>query len=258
MASDTATLALHGDVSLEAFADAIAHFHSLIAALSLEASATDVEWEVDALEYSSAITTVRGIPRNGSTQEHVERVVRSYLEVGRALEHGTTVPYPKRVSTPAQGITELLAWRRVEAIRFETAEADAIVRYRPRVEVPEPEALEPTSAYGAVTGRVQTLTSRIQLRFTLYDHIHDRAVSCYLAEGRESMMRQMWDRVATVEGVVTRDPISGRPLTVRNVANITPLHEAEPWEYERAKGALPYKEGDLSPEEAIRRLRDAG
>ena len=51
------------------------------------------------------------------------------------------------------------------------------------------------------------------------------------------MMRQMWDRVATVEGWVSRDPETGRPMTVRECHNVTPLTEVEPQDYMQARGA---------------------
>jgi hypothetical protein len=259
MADDTVTLALQGDVSLEAYADALSHFRNLVAALASEAKAADVVWQIEDLEYSSAITTVRGVPTNGTRPESIARVVRSYLEVGQALERRSTIPFHETVRTEAHAILTVLSNVSVEAVRFETAEADAIVREQPMLDpprVPLPQRADPT--YGAVTGRVQTLTSRTGLRFTVYDHIHDRAVSCYLVEGQESMMRQMWDRVATVEGIVTRDPLTGRPLTVRKISKVTPLAEAEPQTYQNARGALPHREGDPAPEDVIRRLRDAG
>jgi hypothetical protein len=96
------------------------------------------------------------------------------------------------------------------------------------------------------------------LRFTLYDRIDERPVSCYLAEGREDLMREIWDKLATVEGWVTRDPISGRPLAVRRITNVTLLTEGGAQDYMRARGVLPLKEGDLSPEDAIRLIRDGG
>jgi hypothetical protein len=71
------------------------------------------------------------------------------------------------------------------------------------------------------------------------------------------MMRELWDRYAHVEGWVTRDA-SGRPFNVRRVTNVTPISEAEPQDYQRARGVLPLGPGDEKPEEAIRRLRDAG
>ena len=151
--------------------------------------------------FSSAITTARGVPTNGTDPEQIDRVVRAYLAVGEALQERTPIPYAGAARKHAEGITGVLRSSKVEAIRFETAERDAIVRETTKPETPAQE-----EAYGAVTGRIQTLTSRNSLRFTIYDHINDRAVSCYLVKGREAMMRQMWDRVATVEGWVSRDP----------------------------------------------------
>jgi hypothetical protein len=256
--SDTVTLALDGTVSLSDFSTAVSHFDHLVVALAAEAKVEGVAWQIDQLDYSSAITTVRGVAQNGAYPEQIDRVVRAYLEVGQALEHGQTIPYSPRVRKEAQGIASVLRESAIEAVRFETAESDAIIR-KQTVTAPTPaEPRKREETYGAVTGRVQTLTSRNSLRFTLYDHIHDRAVSCYLVEGRESMMRQMWDRVATVEGWISRDPETGRPLTVRRVSNVTALAEVEPQDYMKARGALPFKSGDPLPEELIRRLRDAG
>jgi hypothetical protein len=258
MASDTVTLALHGErVSLEAFAEAVNRFQRLVSALSAESDAAGVVWEVDALEVSSAVATARGVVNDGAEPESIARVVRSYLEVGQALERGVTVPFSQGVRSEAKSLAEIPRKWAVDAVRFETPEADAVVRGFQAAPVAV-ESRPPTAAYGAVTGRVQTLTSRNQLRFIVYDHIHDRAVSCYLREGQESVMRQMWDRVATVEGWVTRDPDTGRPLTVRRITGVTPMQEVEPQAYLDARGRLPLSEGDPSPEEAIRRLRDAG
>lgn len=258
--SDTVTLALQGTVSLSDFSVAVARFNGLIAALAAESHVENVEWQIDALEYSSAITTARGVPLNGSSDTaSIERVAHAYLEVGEALEQGQTVPFPQPVQKEARGLAELLSDSdEIEAVRFETAEADVIIRVPapdqgPKLMVVEAKA-EPS--YGSVTGRVQTLSSRNALRFVVYDHIYDRAVSCYLVKGREAMMRQMWDRVATVEGWVTRDPRTGRPLTIRKVSSVTPLTEVEPGEYRRARGAIRRGEDDPLPEDQIRRFRD--
>lgn len=255
--SDTVTLELQGSVSLAQFADAVSHFNRLMTALSDESKAEYVRWEVSDLEISSTIATARGIAENGATPEQIEEVVSSYLEVGRALEQDTTIPYSGKVQQEAKAITAVLG-AGVSALRFETAESDAIVREARAPKAPPEITAESTAAYGAVTGRVQTLTSRNALRFTLYDHIYDRAVSCYLAEGQEDLMREMWDKLATVEGWVTRDAPTGRPLAVRQIMEITRLPESGPQDYMAARGMLPLKKGDLKPEDAIRRLRDAG
>jgi hypothetical protein len=254
--SDTVTLALQGNVSLSEFSAAVTRFNALIDALAADSHAEDVAWQIDALDYSSAITTARGIPLNGGDPQRIDRIVHAYNEVGEALEEGVTIPFPQSVQKEAQGIAELLKESsEIEAVRFETAESDAIIR-EPVATPDTTPAAKREAAYGSVTGRVQTLSSRNSLRFVVYDHIHDRAVSCYLVEGRESMMRQMWDRVATVEGWVSRDPVTGRPLTVRQVSEVTPLAEVGPADYMKARGALPRNADDPSPETQIRRLRD--
>jgi hypothetical protein len=104
-----------------------------------------------------------------------------------------------------------------------------------------------------VRGRVQTLSSRGRLRFTLYDALYDKAVSCYLAEGQEDIMRDAWGHVALVEGWVTRDPATDRPLSIRGIERVTLLPEGDPHGYRRARGAVLGRE---LPEAIIRRLRD--
>ena len=255
---DTVTLALDGAVSLSEFSPAVARFDALLAALTAESGGGAIAWQIDALEYSSAITTARGVSTNGPMPERIVRVVRAYIEVGQALESGEAIPFSTAVRQSADALAGLLAGPGIEAIRFETADDDAIVRKPPGRPMAEASAARKRSAsYGAVTGRIQTLTSRNALRFALYDHIHDRAVSCYLVEGGEALMREMWDRLAIVEGWVSRDPESGRPLTIRRVSNITPLSEREPDAYKRACGAIPRGGGEPLPEVVLRRLRDA-
>lgn len=117
--------------------------------------------------------------------------------------------------------------------------------------------LPPTRAYGAVTGRTQTPNNRQGLRFTLYDALHDRAVACYLEEGREELMRGLWGRMAIVEGWVSRDALTGRPITIRHASNVTPLREVEPGSLRNGRGIARPPAGAELPEVAIRRLRDA-
>jgi len=252
--SDTVTLSLQGTVSLPEFSAALAHFDALITALSAESDASTVVWQIEALEYSSATTTARAVPTNGTQPDQIDRVVRAFLEVGQALEEGHTVPFSNAVRKEAQALAGVLKGSAIDAIRFETAENDAIIREAPAT--PETPSTAQSASYGAVTGRVQTLMSRSELRFALYDHIHDRAVSCYLAEGGESMMREVWGRIATVEGWVTRDPKTGRPLTVRRVTNVTPLPEVEIDAYKAARGAVPRNDDDPLPEVLTREIRD--
>lgn len=255
MANDTVTLALDGDVSLSEFAEAVDRFDGLVRALARAEKVTHVQWMVAQLEVSSTLATARGISSNAQpvdvVKDEVERVVRGYLRVGHSLEHGEPFPYSAVVERQARGITGILNGR-ITSVRFETAEAEAVVA----VSTAGPKSQPLPPSYGAVEGRIQTLTSRGGLRFTLYDTFFDKAVSCYLAEGYEDVMRDAWGRRAVVEGLVTRDAQTGRPLAVRGVTHVEVLPEVPLREYRKLRGIAPRR--TISAEEAIRRLRDAG
>lgn len=126
---DTVTLALGADgeqselIPLEAFATAIAKFYDLIHAFTDNVPGQRVDWVVESLEISSAIATVKGL----GERDHVERVVRAYVEVGTALQEHRPIPYSQAVIKAAKGLTSILD-HRVRTIRFETGEREAIVR----------------------------------------------------------------------------------------------------------------------------------
>lgn len=249
--SETVTLALEGDVTLDGFARAVDGWRKLIDALSKEhAKGASIEWTVEGLEVGSALATIRGESRIPAA---VEEVAAAYLSIGRAESQRATIPYAAPVRRALDQITHVLNGK-IQAIRFETAEGEATIQS------PDAKAgfgLQPTTAYGAVSGRVQALSNRGSLHFTLYDLLYDKAVSCYLESGREETMRELWGRLATVEGWVARDAITGRPLTVRRIQGVYPRPEIVPGSFREAAGVLPSDpEGEL-PEASIRRLRNA-
>jgi hypothetical protein len=251
MASDTLTLKLQGDVSLADFAKAIARFNALVNGLT-ETVAPDanIDWSVADLQTGSATATTLGIAK---TDEPLLLVRRAYLSVGQALESDTPVAYGRSVREAAVGIRAILNGRVTEAI-FETADSEAVVR----AAAAQPTVIRPAiQNKGAVTGRIQTLLSRGGLRFTLYDLLHDKAVSCYLEEGKEDLLRDAWGRLAIVEGLVRRDPITGRPMAIRHVSTIHVPPDQAPDAYQAARGAVPLPPGSQMPEDVIRRLRDA-
>lgn len=250
MAGSTVTLVLEGEIPLAKFAQAMAGFNRLVESLSKEvASGAAIQWTVDTLQSGSAIATARG---ESEAQTAVEEVVHAYLTAAKAEERGEPSPYSPSVHKAFASIAQVLDGD-ITAARFETEEGDATVYGGTAPKAPSPVL----SAYGAVTGRVQTLTSRGSLRFTLFDVLLDRAVSCYLEPGYEETMRDMWGRIAFVEGWVTRDRASGRPLSVRRITRVTPRLEVEPGGFRQARGAVRVAEDAMNPETTIRKLRDA-
>lgn len=250
--NDIVTFAIDGELSLERFAQAVRRFTDLIRALNTDlGQGADIRWVLSGLEYGSAIAIARGVPRKDEDAATVERIVDAYLTVGTALEANTPIPFSERVEDRALRVRQLLnhSHTDIESIRFETPKDDVTIERAPS---PEPLPAEARAqAYGAVEGRVQTLSSRGTLHFTLYDTLHDKAVSCYLEAGRESLMKDVWGRLAVVEGWVKRDRKTGQPRTVRFVRNVTILPEPTSRPYLDARGAWPREPTDLRAEDAI-------
>jgi hypothetical protein len=250
MPDTTVTLALEGEVPLKVFAQAIDGFSSLVTPLSEELGhGARIDWTIESLESGSALATAAGV---SDAPGAVERVVHAYLEVGEAEQRHTPVPYSAKVKRAADRIATVLNGK-ITAVRFETAVGEATI-YSHAEAGGEHRLLK---GFGAVTGRVQTLSSRGGLRFTLFDLLNDRAVSCYLEPNHEEVMRGVWGKVATVEGWVTRDGRTGRPLSVRRIGRVKPQLEVEPGSYRGAAGAIPSKPGSVTAEAAVRQLRDA-
>ena len=70
-------------------------------------------------------------------------------------------------------------------------------------------------------------------------------------------MRDVWGNVAVVEGLVERDPVTGRPAAVRDVQKVTVVREASPDGFLSARGLIRPVEGSPEPEVTIRAGRDA-
>lgn len=252
MPNDTVTFALDGDVTLAALSTAMRSLHQLVTGLADDvATGVPIDWYIEDLAPGSAMVTVRGESENAAA---VENVTRAYLSVGRALEMREPIPYTG-IIRQARALVALLDGE-ITHCRFETQEAEAVVTSQPPAllvgDKPQRRA-----TLGAIEGIVQTLSRRRGLRFTLYDSTFDKAVSCYLQEDGEEMMRNVWGRRAIVEGLVTRDLTDGRPLTVRRVASVELVPDYPSGSYRLARGIIPLRSDDLSPEEAIRRVRDA-
>ena len=245
MAKSTLTFELGGQVNLGRLEEGISVFRRLVSALT---SSAEVTWIVEDLQPGSAIATVRG---EADDLTMVENIVDRYGEIGKALERQEAPRGGLRIRQAVDAVRNLAA--SIEYVRFETPDADYTIYGHGKV-LSQPATM---SAIGTVTGRVQTLSNRAGLRFNLYESIFDKAVACYLTQGQEESMREAWDRRARVSGRVSREAVTGRPIAIRQIAKVEVLEDAAPGSYRLAKGAVPWQEGDLLPEEAVRRLRDA-
>lgn len=254
MTKQLVTLVLDSpQVGLKEFAEAVQEFRALIEALSKEhAHDTSIEWVLDSLVFGSATAVARGVPQKHEDMSVVETVVDAYENVGRkAREHrlDDLTPLVRRHAKRLVGIVN----GKIPAIRLETETEDFEIRSFESVGLTYIPDIPQRISFGAVTGRIQALSNRQGLRFTLYDMSTDKAISCYLAVGSEQKMRDAWGHLAVVEGEVRRDPISGQIQSVRKVASIEIIQEGFPGDFRAARGAITLNEPS---EDVIRRMRD--
>jgi hypothetical protein len=262
MPKDTATIALNGDIGLPDFAKAIKHFDALLRALTSDvARRAKIKWEIASLDVGSAIASVRGVSEIDD-YEAVSSVLTAYEDVGLSAQSGIESHHSARVNKAARKLFGLINGR-VSSIRFETEDRDAEIVAPLESTSPKSDGspqsgkrgAQPTDAVGAVQGRVQSLTSRGGLRFTLYDAIDDHAISCYLRDGMEPIMRDAWGQLCLVSGNLRR-ATNGKVATVRDVAQVKILREENRTAWRAAIGCAPAIAGSISAEEAIRRGRD--
>ena len=257
MVKDTLTLALNGDISLQDFSEAIRDFYEIVNGLKNDvAKEASIEWLITDLEAGSAIATIRGIAHEESHMESIEKVINAYLDLGESIQKERPVNYSQPVKSAAKRLFSLINGR-IKSVRFETEDKDVEIFAAPsKITIGMPLITLSEGNFGSVRGRIQSMTNRGQLRFTLYDLIDDRAISCYLAPGSEDIMRESWGKLAMVEGLIRRDPETGRATTVRGVKDIRLIPEYKEGEWREAIGvALNFLESDL-PEDVIRRARD--
>ena len=258
MSKKSVTLALSGDVALNDFAAAISRMNQLMGALGKDvAKGTRIDWFLESLEAGSAVATFRGETTAADADAVVSRVVSAYEDVGRSLEEGKKIRYSEGVIKAAHRLTGIINGH-VKSVRLETGDKDfEIIAPIPTGQATGRRAFHPANqALGAIRGRVQVLSKKADLRFTLYELIDNRPVSCYLAPGSEKIMKDAWGKIAVVEGLIRRHPQTGHPTTIRDVTTIKILREKD--DYKKALGAdKRKKKGGESPEQAVRRIRNA-
>ena len=95
-----------------------------------------------------------------------------------------------------------------------------------------------TETFGCIKGRVESISSRKSLHFTVYDYNDDHPISCYLPVGSDEKMRDIWGKLVYVEGLVKRDEDTDNVIIIRNISNIEPINEGEPYAWKGALGSI--------------------
>ncbi|MCW1970952.1 MAG: hypothetical protein KIH69_022815 [Anaerolineae bacterium] len=250
MSVESLILALDGEISLENFAQAIDGFLGVVRTLATEIMPSQpFDWVIDDLEYGSAIVSVR--PSQTLVPNELTTLGKRYLMLGYALNSGNQGQLSPAIFKAGQRLLSVVS----TGIRFETSDDEVIIKpYKNEVNMPVyPQARH---SFGVVRGTVQTLSRRKGVRFILYDVMFDKPVSCYLTTGQEDMVKNYWGCRVSVSGQISRDGLTGVPLSIRNITNISSSEPSEPGSWRKAKGVLK-NVFDTSSERVIRELRDA-
>lgn len=257
MSKNQITIVLNGVVTLDDYSKAMSGFTSLIKNLhSQHAKKIDIEWQVEQLESGSAIATIRGNVENKDQEIFVERIVNDYEHIGEISEKGNYDDIPEYAKMPMQSITSVINGK-IPTIRFETQDKDFSVTVNYKTHIKNEKYLHiPTLYFDTVIGRVQNLFQQPTYRFTLYENITQKPVSCYLNADYEEIMRDAWGKYACVEGMVKINPIDGLPESIRDIKNVMVYKDTGNDTWESAVGAANGILGEYTPEDFVRSLRD--
>ena len=254
MPNATLTFEIGGKIQLKDLDTGIRLFTRLVDALTPREG---IAWVVHDLQPGSAVITIES---KSDDDAAVERVVRDYESVGKRLADGASDYAPEtlvngnsRALQAAAALRDFAASGAVDYLRLETA-SDDFTLCGPAY--PPPPYPPSTITIGEVRGTVQTMSNVTCMRFILYDDLHGKAVRCYLQSGQENIIRTLWGRRAGVIGTITR-AAGGKPVAIREIMKVEPIKEVPLDSYKKARGAIPWKPGDMLPEEVIRRMRDA-
>lgn len=254
MPKDTVTIVLNGEVNLSDLAQAVSAFQELMAGISEQVGDPSLRWVVEDSQPGSFAMTNRAV----GDAEIAQQAVDYYENVGINIQDGLWGELPPKIQMPARKLVRVVRGG-LTSIRFETNDVDVEIYEQPSedgVIAQISEKPQPILAYGSVRGRIQSLHQRSHLRFTMYDANTDRAVSCYLEEGQENIMREAWGRLAIVEGLIRRDPRTGNPTTIREIGHIEILPEFKqrPWIDILKAGRT--KKPRVTTTEALKRVRN--
>lgn len=253
-ANDVVTIVLDGEPTLDDLTKTLTELRGMLRALNDEvASGVHIDWTIVSLDAGSAAVGLRG--RADSADDAVSRVISRAEAVVGAFSVAGSISND-RAAKHAVALGRIVS-DRVPSLRIETARDDYTIDAGDGAAQIVDIRRARQTASGAIEGRIQTLTNRGALRFTLYDLVHDKPVSCYLAADATETMRGAWGQLAVVEGDVRRNA-QGRPTSVRNVQSVRVIrNEAERNDWRRAIGAAPRRIEGARAETVIRRIRDA-
>src|SRR5262249_36022030 len=158
---------------LQAFADTLRKLEALLGATVADTAAvTSLDWMVTDLRLAGSASIT--LMAQAGEEDAAECAVAGLIAALRALRDQRPIPFSPRVVRRAHDLETVVSGP-IISLQIET-EQDSVALHCQG----SPGEVAILGAYGAVDGRIETLTSRRDLRFTLFDTVFDRGVVCDL------------------------------------------------------------------------------
>lgn len=262
MQRQTYTLQLDGSVSLERLTTALDAWYSALHTLAVNLeTAHEPEITIEDLGYGSAVIDVA---LDFGSYEDSYAYSKAYGEYGRAVQSGDLSTVGHVLQESVRHLITAARLDEAQSLRLLSDDADILVLPDEWTETESLNAefsfgFKPThsEALGMLTGKLQSLSSRNGLRFSLYDSVFDKAVRGTLSSDQRDSVGELWNKHVVVSGLIRRDTETGQPLSIRQVTAIAESKEpANRYKWMRAKGALKSISPSMSSEHLIRQARD--
>lgn len=171
----------------------------------------------------------------------------------QSIQRGTIADLPSKVRTAASRFQDARSKRPDMQVSVSTQSVDFLIPSRGMAARPK----EPTVSLGAIRGRIQTLSSRKGLQFTIWDEIFDRGVQVFISTELHDQLQRLWDHHAEVVGMISRHPDTGQPISIRDVRSLDEVAPSSLGDPNRFKGILrQYITPGSDVDDMLRRLRD--
>lgn len=235
--TQTFTMRLEGErVTLASFTEALEVFHRTIRDTIGRVRQDRVDVVVESLSAGSAYVSAAVLARR-EVDHHIVR--QRFDSFARAAQDVQGDKLNRQMARHMLRVNEVLDHPDIDSILLSTTAEDYFVGMPSERTVESGDEIRRSRVTrGEVRGRIETIARRSH-RFLIYDLLHDKPVTCYLPPEMEETLRGLWGKLAVVAGQVTRDPITDRPASIRDISSIDPLEEGDPDAWRSVVGILP-------------------
>ncbi len=245
------SIQVEGDeVDFGDFAHVVFHARELLAVLAKNAGEDrEIALPLVSLTVSSPATAKwRFTNPNPRT---IQEIAGAWGDHAAALADCRVPPDPVKARKHSIAISQVVNGRTSAVLMGRDEASWKIAAHQPQAD-PPPD----TTSFGAVEGELDQLRGRSRT-FVIFHPVFERHVLCNFSDERRRQLGELWaeGRRIRVEGLITRDGLTGRPKSVV-VERFDQVRVASNEELRAVIGAVKPDPGAQSPVQIIRQLRD--